>query len=336
MKHVTILGDGGWGTALGLILHGKGLRVRIWGPFPDYIERIRRERANPLYLPDVPLPEELAWTADPAEAMEKAELVILAVPSKYFRDTLEKFKGRLPAACPAVSVSKGLDGATRRRLSEIACEVLKPEAMAVLSGPSHAEEVARGVPTAVVLACADAAAAAQLQSALMTPLFRIYTSDDVTGVELGGALKNVIALAVGAGDGLGFGDNTRAALITRGLAEITRLGCALGARPDTFAGLSGLGDLVVTCTSRWSRNRAVGERLGRGETIEQIVGGMKQVAEGITTCGAARALARKHGLNAPITEEVYALIHEGKNPQQAVQALLGRTARPERDSPPHG
>lgn len=331
MKHVTILGDGGWGTALGLILCRKGCQVRLWGPFPDYIARVRREHVNPLYLPDIPLPKEMIWTADRAEAMDKANLVILAIPSKYFRGVLETFAGLLPASCPVISVSKGLDPTTHRRLTEVAAELLKPAAMAILSGPSHAEEVARDVPSAVVLACADPKTAKRLQSALMSPHFRIYTSDDVAGVELGGALKNVIALAVGASDGIGFGDNTRAALITRGLAEISRLGCALGARPDTFAGLSGMGDLIVTCTSRWSRNRAVGERLGRGESLDQIENSMKQVAEGVTTCGIARALARKHLVSTPITEEVYALIHAGKNAQQAVQALLGRTARPERD-----
>ncbi len=331
MKHITILGDGGWGTALGLLLHRKGCRVRIWGPFQDYIARVRRERANPLYLPEIPLPEDLLWTADPAEALERADLVIVAVPSKYFRGVLEQFAGLIPAARPVLSVSKGLDGATHRRLTEVAVELLKPAAVAVLSGPSHAVEVARGVPTAVVLAGADPALIKRLQAVLMSPRFRIYTSDDVAGVELGGALKNVIALAVGASDGIGFGDNTRAALITRGLAEISRLGCALGARPDTFAGLSGMGDLIVTCTSRWSRNRAVGERMGRGEPIAKIVASMRQVAEGVTTCGLARSLARKHQVSAPITDEVHALIHEGKNPQQAVQALLGRTARPERD-----
>ncbi|MBU4200052.1 MAG: NAD(P)-dependent glycerol-3-phosphate dehydrogenase [Verrucomicrobia bacterium] len=331
MKHVTILGDGGWGTALGLILFRKGCQVRIWGPFPDYIARIRREHVNPLYLPDIPLPEEMIWTSNRAEAMDKADLVILAIPSKYFRGVLETFAGLLPAACPVVSVSKGLDPATHRRLTDVAVELLKPAAIAVLSGPSHAEEVARDVPTAVVLACADPKTAKRLQLVLMSPHFRIYTSDDVIGVELGGALKNIIALAVGASDGIGFGDNTRAALITRGLAEIIRLGGALGARPDTFAGLSGLGDLIVTCTSRWSRNRAVGERLGRGESLDQIVNSMKQVAEGVTTCGIARALAGEHRVRAPITEEVYALLHEGRSPQQAVQALLGRNARSERD-----
>jgi glycerol-3-phosphate dehydrogenase (NAD(P)+) len=331
MKHVSIIGDGGWGTALGLSLQRKGCRVRLWGPFPDYIARVRRERVNPLYLPDIPLPEDLLWTADRAEAMEQAELAILAVPSKYFRGVLENFAGLIPPACPVVSVSKGLDPGTHRRLTEVAGELLRPAALAALSGPSHAEEVARGVPTAVVLACADPAMAKRLQTALMSPLFRVYTSDDVIGVELGGALKNVIALAVGTSDGLGFGDNTRAALITRGLAEISRLGCALGARPETFAGLSGIGDLIVTCTSHWSRNRAVGERLGRGESLEQIMNSMKQVAEGVTTCGLARDLAREQGVSAPITEEVYALLHAGKSPQQAVQALLGRSARPERD-----
>jgi glycerol-3-phosphate dehydrogenase (NAD(P)+) len=314
-----------------LILHRKGCRVIIWGPFPEYVERVRREHTNPLYLPGIPLPAQLTWTSDRAEAMDKADLVILAVPSKYFQGVLETFAGLLPAACPVISVSKGLDTATHRRLTEVAVETLKPDSIAVLSGPSHAEEVARGVPTAVVLACANAETAKRIQAVLMSPLFRIYTSDDVIGVELGGALKNVIALAIGASDGIGFGDNTRAALITRGLAEISRLGCALGARPETFAGLSGMGDLIVTCTSHWSRNRAVGERLGRGESLDQIVKSMQQVAEGVTTCGIARALARKLGIRTPITEEVYALIHDGKSPQQAVQALLGRTARPERD-----
>lgn len=331
MKHVTILGDGGWGTALGLSLIRKGCQVRIWGPFPATIDRIRQEHENTLFLPGIRLPETLLWTADRAQAVDQAELIILAIPSKYFRAVLKSFADLLPASCPVVSVSKGLDTITHQRLTDVAAALLNPTTLAVLSGPSHAEEVARDVPTAVVLACKDSSVAQTLQQALMTPRFRIYTSDDVAGVELGGALKNIIALAVGASDGLGFGDNTRAALITRGLSEITRLGCALGARPDTFTGLSGMGDLIATCTSRWSRNRVVGERLGRGEPINRIINSMKQVAEGVTTCGIARTLAREHGISVPITEEVYALIHDGKSPQQAVQALLGRNARPEQD-----
>ncbi len=330
-KRVTILGDGGWGTALGLVLLQKGCRVRIWGPFPEYIARIQREHENPLYLPGVPLPSTLHWTADRAAAMQEAELLIVAIPSKFYGDTLATFAGLLPAHCPVISASKGLDPATRRRLTEVAAERLHSASLAVLSGPSHAEEVARGMPTAVVLACADQALAARLQTDLKTPQFRVYTAADVAGVELGGALKNVMALAVGVSDGLGFGDNTRAALITRGLAEITRLGCALGACPETFAGLSGMGDLIATCTSRLSRNRAVGERLGRGESIAQIVESMPQVAEGVTTCGSVRALAAALGVSAPITEEIYALMQGAKNPQEAVQDLLNRNARPERD-----
>lgn len=330
-KQVAILGDGGWGTALGLSLLQSGHQVRIWGPFPDYIKRIRTERENPLYLPGISLPENLVWTADRDEAVAGADVVVLAVPSKYCRTVFESFAGKLPPKCSVVSVSKGLDKDTHQRITEIAGGIMGHKPVAALSGPSHATEVARGVPTAVVIASENVALTNLLQGVFMTPRFRVYTSDDVIGVELGGALKNVVAVAVGASDGLGFGDNTRAALITRGLAEITRLGCALGARPETFSGLSGAGDLIVTCTSRWSRNRAVGERLGQGESIEHIVSSMKQVAEGISNCEIARALIREKSVRAPIIEEVYALVHEGKDPNKAVQSLMTRIARPERD-----
>jgi len=331
MHHIAILGDGGWGTALGLLLLKQGRAVRIWGPLPEYIESLRREHENKLFLPGVPLPEALHWTADRDEAVAGAEVVILAMPSKYYRTVLESFAGRLPPDCALLSVSKGLDTATRRRLSEVAGEVLGRKAVAVLSGPSLAGEVARGVPAAVVIACADHARAHALQKIMTGPQFRVYTSEDVVGVELGGALKNIMAIAAGVSDGLGFGDNTRAALVTRGLAEMTRLGCALGARLETFAGLSGLGDLIVTCTSRLSRNHMVGERLGHGETLDQIVGSMRQVAEGVTTCASARALARELGVRTPITDEVHAVLHEGRSPARAVEALMSRDARPERD-----
>jgi glycerol-3-phosphate dehydrogenase (NAD(P)+) len=224
-----------------------------------------------------------------------------------------------------------LDIATRRRLTEVAGEVLGRKAVAVLSGPSLAGEVARGVPTAVVIACADHSRAHALQKIMASPKFRVYTSEDVVGVELGGALKNIMAIATGVSDGLGLGDNTRAALMTRGLAEMTRIGVTLGARLETFAGLSGLGDLIVTCTSRLSRNHLVGERLGHGETLDQIVGSMHQVAEGVTTCAIAYALAREHGVRTPITDEVHAMLHDGRSPVQAVEALMTRDARPERD-----
>lgn len=331
MSRVAILGDGGWGTALGLLLLKQGQAVCLWGPFPEYIERLRRERENTLFLPGVPLPAELCWTADRNEAVAGAEVVILAIPSKFYRNVLESFAGQLPRDCAVLSVSKGLDTSARKRLSQVAGEVLRHNPVAVLSGPSHAEEVARGVPTAVVLACEDQRRASALQKLMTSPQFRVYTSADVIGVELGGALKNIMALAAGISDGLGFGDNTRAALITRGLAEMTRLGVALGAESETFAGLSGLGDLVVTCTSRWSRNHAVGERLGRGETLDQILGSMRQVAEGVTTCAIARELAREHDVRAPITEEVHAVLYEGRRPAQAVETLLTRAVRPERD-----
>lgn len=331
MKNVAIIGDGGWGTTLGLLLHQKGCRVRIWGPFPEYLERVRREHENPLYLPGIKLSPDLIWTADREEAVRDADLVVLAIPSKFIRSVYREFRGKIPPRCTVVSVSKGLDPETHQRLTIAAAELLDHRPVAVLSGPSHAEEVARNMPTAVVVASADADQARSLQRVFTGPRFRVYTSEDVAGVELGGALKNVMALAVGASDGLGFGDNTRAALMTRGLAEMTRLGCALGARPETFAGLSGMGDLIVTCTSRWSRNRSVGERLGRGESLPQILATMKQVAEGLTTCAIARTLAHEHRVRTPLVAEVYALVHEGKAPSAAVQSLMGRDARPERD-----
>ena len=331
MTQITILGDGGWGTALGLHLIGKGHAVRIWGPFPEYLDQIRQKGENVHYLPGIPIPRELILTADPDEAMAEADVVVLAVPSKFGRAVFSRFAGKIPSHSLVVSVSKGLDQQTQRRLTQMAADCLGHTPVAALSGPSHAEEVARGVPTAVVVASPDPAQARRLQSVFMTPRFRVYTSEDVVGVELGGALKNVIAVAVGASDGLGFGDNTRAALMTRGLAEMTRLGCALGARADTFFGLSGVGDLIVTCTSRWSRNHTVGERLGKGEPIAQILASMKQVAEGVTTCVMARQLARENGVDTPIINEVFALINEGKKPHDAVQALMTRDARPERD-----
>jgi glycerol-3-phosphate dehydrogenase (NAD(P)+) len=328
---VCIIGNGGWGTALALVLHSNGHAVTIWGAFAEEVDRARRQRENEPYLPGVSLPPDIRWTHDRAEAADRAELAVLATPTRYYREVAESFRGLLPAACRLVSVSKGLDRDTFHTLTELAREALGAAAVTALSGPSHAEEVARGVPTAVVAASADAGLAKDVQAAFGNPRFRVYTSDDVLGVQLGGALKNVIALAVGVSDGLGFGDNTRAALITRGLAEITRLGVSTGARPETFAGLSGMGDLIVTCTSRHSRNRAVGERLGRGETLEAILSGMKQVAEGVWNCTAARALARRQGVSVPITDQVYAVLNEGLRPAAAVEALMSRDARPELD-----
>lgn len=331
MKKIVIIGDGGWGTALALHLISRNLQVRVWGPDAEYLASVRKARENKLYLPGISLPAGIHWTADCQEAAAEADLAVLAVPSKYCRAVFQKFTGLLEKKCAVLSVCKGLDPSTKKRISEVAAEYFGHQPIAVLSGPSHAEEVARGIPTAVVLASQEQNLAGRIQKTVMTPKFRIYTTDDVAGVELGGALKNIIAIAVGISDGIGFGDNTKAALITRGLAEITRIGCSLGGRFETFAGLSGMGDLIVTCTSRWSRNRAVGERLGKGETIDSITTSMKQVAEGVTTCAIARDIAQTIKISAPITDEVYAVIHHGKSPQTAVAALLSREARPERD-----
>lgn len=329
-RRIVVIGDGGWGTALALVLHRCGHEVCVWGAFPEYVEEVRHSRINRKFLPGVTIPPEIEWVHDRTAAVAGADAVVIAVPSQFFEQTLAPFRPLLSPETQLLSVTKGLQGETGRRMSQVAAETLGASRVAALSGPSHAEEVARNVPTAVVIACPDAATALFFQRLFTVPTFRVYTSDDVVGVELGGALKNVIAIAAGACDGLGFGDNTKAALITRGLTEIARLGCALGARAETFSGLSGLGDLVVTCMSRHSRNRAVGERLGRGETLTEILATMEQVAEGVWTCRTARMLASKYGVEMPIVEQVFAVLYEGRRPIEAVQVLLMREQKQER------
>lgn len=330
---VALIGDGGWGTALALTLLRNGHAPRVWGPEETYVAEIRRTRANRKFLPGVDLPAAIEWTAEPDEALAGAEAVVLAVPSRYVRATLERFASayRAAGAPPVVSATKGFDEATQERMTEILAELWETKAPAALSGPSIAPETARGVPTAVTVACADAALAQRFQDLFSGDAFRVYTSDDVRGVELGGALKNVIALAAGVCDGLGFGQNAKAALITRGLAEMTRLGAVLGAHPQTFYGLSGVGDLLVTCMSAQSRNRTVGERLGRGESLAEILAGMEQVAEGVWTCRTALALAREAGVAVPVVEQVDAILHRGKQPKDAVVELMRRDPRAERD-----
>lgn len=326
-----VMGDGGWGTALACVLRRNGHSVRIWGAFPDYIAELKTARVNRKFLPGVPLPEGLEWCDDPAAAARNVELAVLAVPSQFYAQTAARFAAYLPPGIPVVSVTKGLDASSLRRMTEIAEEKLGGGPIAALSGPSFAEEVGRGLPTAVVIACRDAARATALQSAFSCELFRVYSSDDVIGVELGGALKNVIAVAAGACDGIGFGYNTKAALVTRGLAEITRLGVAMGAHPETFSGLSGIGDLMLTCMGSLSRNRSVGERLGRGESIQTILAGMSQVAEGVANCEHACALARRAGVEMPIAEAVRLVIRGELNPRDAVRRLMGRDPKPERE-----
>lgn len=328
-RTVGIIGDGGWGTALAMVLHQCGHDVRVWGPFADYVEAVRRHRENKKFLPGVKVPERIDWTHDRAEVVNAADAVIVAVPSKYYADTLRTFRSMMTPDRPVLSVTKGLEHPSGKRMTQVAAEVLGVGAVAALSGPSHAEEVARGVPTAVVVASEDESRALFFQKLFTLPTFRVYLSTDAVGVELGGALKNVMAIAAGVSDGLGYGDNTKAALITRGLAEMTRLGLAMGAKAETFAGLSGLGDLVVTCTSRHSRNRGVGERIGRGESLSEILASMEQVAEGVWTCRTALELAKRYGVEMPIAQHVHAVLYEGMKPQEAVQALLAREQKRE-------
>ncbi|MFU8780960.1 MAG: NAD(P)H-dependent glycerol-3-phosphate dehydrogenase [Kiritimatiellia bacterium] len=327
--NTTIIGDGGWGTALALVLSNNGHNVRAWGPFAENIASIQANGCNEAFLPGVSLPDTITWTADPEAAVKHADLVVLAIPTQFFRAVTERFRHCMPPAATVVSVTKGLDRETHQTMTAVAAQTLACEHVAALSGPSHAEEVARGIPTAVVSAAQQETDRAKVQAAFNGNAFRVYTSDDVTGVQIGGALKNVIAIAVGISDGLGFGDNTRAALITRGLVEISRLGAALHCQPATFAGLSGMGDLIVTCTSRHSRNRGVGERIGRGETLAQITSGMRQVAEGVWNCDNALALAREHGVDLPITQLVHQILHGQIAPQLAVETLMARDTKPE-------
>lgn len=336
MKKITILGDGGWGTALALILQRNGHKVTVWGPFEEILAEMRQAGENIRYLPKVPLPKEIHLTHRVEEAAE-AEAAVLVVPSKFYRPVLERFSGLLPPSCLLVSATKGLDagdGVHFRRMSEVAADVLGRKDIGALSGPSHAEEVARGVPSAVTLAHPNPDTADELQQMFSGPTFRVYTAEDVIGVELGGALKNVIAVAAGVSDGLGFGDNTKAALMTRGLAEMIRLGQAMGARPQTFRGLSGMGDLIVTCGSRLSRNRGVGERLGKGESIDEILASMQQVAEGIDNCVAAQSAARHFGVDVPITDGVCDIVQGKETPANVVQNLLQRDLKSEAVEPP--
>ncbi len=328
--NTTVIGTGGWGTALALILHGNGHRVTLWGRMAAEVDPILAHRENRLFLPGAPIPADLTVTGETDAALAEAELVVLAVPSHGMRPICEQIQPHLPANAVLAHVAKGIECDSCQRMSTVINEVLGHGDVVVLSGPSHAEEVARGVPTAVVVAAADAARAAQVQEAFMNDRFRIYTHDDVAGVELGGALKNVIAIAAGVCDGIGFGDNTKAALCTRGLAEMARLGVACGARQETFFGLSGLGDLVVTAFSAHSRNRSFGERLGQGESAQAILDSTKTVAEGVRTARSLHQLAATSGgIEMPIAAEVYAIVYDGKPPRDAVRDLMNRDAKPE-------
>ena len=329
MMKIVVIGDGGWGTANAMLLCSYGHDVTVWGAFPDYIEEQRRTRRNDRFLKGVELPAALKLTADREEAVKGAEIVVLAPPSKYFASVMEGFKGLVTNDQLVASLTKGLCERTNRRMTELAKEILGLDGVVALAGPTHAEEVSRGIPTTIVAACEDEKKAKRVQQIWSGPRFRVYTSKDPVGVEIGGAVKNVIAIAVGCSDGMGFGDNTRAALITRGLAEMKRFVLAYGGTPETMSGLAGVGDLIVTCTSVHSRNHSVGERLGRGENIKDILGSMQMVAEGVWNSKVVHELSAKLGVEMPICELVYALCYKDFDARQAVSAMMNRELKSE-------
>lgn len=329
---IAVIGAGSWGTTLANLLAKKEHRVTLWIYERDLAARMVAGRENDLYLPGFPLSPQLDFTAELEEAVRGRQLVLLVPPSQVMRQVVSGIAGWIGEETLLVSASKGIENDSLQTMAEVIGECLGPksrERLTFLSGPSFAREVAAEMPTAVVAASSDGQAAATTQEVFSTPYFRVYTNDDVMGVELGGALKNVIALAAGVSDGLGFGYNTRAALITRGLAEMNRMGLALGANPTTFAGLAGMGDLVLTCTGDLSRNRTVGMELGRGRTLAEILSGMKMVAEGVQTTLSAYQLACRLGVDMPITEQMYRILYENKDPRQAVTDLMLRGLKAE-------
>jgi glycerol-3-phosphate dehydrogenase (NAD(P)+) len=327
----AVLGSGGWGTAIALLLAQQpGHRVALWSARPEHAVELHAQRENVHYLPGVPIPSNIVLTLDIAEAVADASLLIVAVPTQYLRPTFAEVAKRLPAHVPMLSLTKGLEIATFRRPTEILGEICGPRPLAVLSGPSHAEEVARHLPASLVAASEDLPLARWVQQRFTTDRFRVYTNLDIVGVELAGALKNVIGVAAGICDGLGFGDNAKAALLTRGLAEMTRFGVTMGGEAATFAGLAGMGDLITTCMSSHGRNRNVGMRLAAGETPTAILSTMAQVAEGVFTAKAVHEKATRIDLPMPITAEVYRVWYEGKDPKTAVQDLMMREPKPEK------
>lgn len=329
---VAVLGAGSWGTALALHLTRVGHQVHLWGRDAGLVDDMGRLGTNPRYLTDVQLPGSVVTTASLEEATAGASIVVVAIPSHGVRAVLRNAATFISREAVLVSATKGLETETLDRMSRIIQEETGGvQPVVVLSGPSFAIEVARGLPTAVLAASTDPQAASRVQESFRGPAFRLYVTDDVAGVEIGGALKNVIAIAAGAVDGLGLGHNAMAALITRGLAEISRLAQAEGGRRETLAGLSGLGDLVLTCTGNLSRNRRVGVELGRGRSLADILGGMRMVAEGVRTTGAALALGARHGIELPITSQMGAVLDGRTSPRDAVEALMLRRQRPETD-----
>jgi len=324
---ISVLGAGGWGTTLSILLHYNGHKVTLWEFKKHYAKILEKERANPVYLPGIKIPDEIHITHNLDEAVLHQNLIVLAVPSQFLRSVVKEIKFSDLKDTILVSVSKGIENNSLMTMSQMLHEVfpsINENQVGVISGPSHAEEVSRMIPTAVVAASKDIQTSKTIQAAFMTSYFRVYGSADILGVELGGAFKNVIAIGAGIIDGAKFGDNTKAAIMTRGIAEISRLGVAMGAQPETFAGLSGMGDLIVTCMSKHSRNRYVGEQVGSGKTLKQVLKHMDMIAEGVETSRSASQLSKKYDIETPITDEVYKILFEDKDPVKATTDLMTR------------
>ncbi|WJY67932.1 NAD(P)H-dependent glycerol-3-phosphate dehydrogenase [Corynebacterium auris] len=332
MVNVAVMGAGSWGTTLAKIFADAGNAVALWARRPELARAIATTRENPDYLPGLALPESITPTSEPAEALDGAAIVVFAVPSQTMRDNLTAWAPSIAADATLLSISKGIEAGTYMRMSEIIAEVTgaNPERIAVLTGPNLAKEIAQEQPAATVIACTDLNRAKLVQAACATPYLRPYTNTDVVGCEIGGACKNVIALACGMAAGMGLGQNTQASLITRGLAEITRLGVELGADPRTFAGLAGMGDLVATCSSPLSRNRTFGAALGEGATVDEAAESTKgQVAEGVISSRSIHEMARTHGVDMPITQTVFSVCHEGQSVADSIATLMGRSKKSE-------
>lgn len=329
MKNIGIIGSGSWGTALGVLLAGNAARVTIWGRERAVIDAINQRHENPSYLPGLSLPSALGATTSLGD-LAGSDAVFMVVPSRAVRAVAAQFATvPLASGVPLISCMKGIENGTGLRMSELLMEAMPGRPVAVLSGPNHAEEIARRQPAAAVIGCRDAAIARRLQELVTLPWFRAYTSEDLVGIEWGAAVKNVFAIASGLAGGLGLGDNARAALVTRGLAEMIRIGMAMGGRPETFQGLSGVGDLVVTCYSEHSRNNRVGQALGRGESLDSVLAGMTMVAEGVPNTESIHHAARRAGVRTPIIDTVYAVLYRNLAPQEGLRALFARDPRPE-------
>lgn len=332
MANITIMGAGSWGLGLAILLNNNGHTVTVWSVFADEVALLARERENKKCLPGVHIPEEILFEADTKKAVESADVIVLAVASPYTRSTAKLFSEYVKEGQYIVNVGKGIEEASLMTLCQVVEEEIPQAVVAVLSGPSHAEEVGRGIPTTCVIGTHNKQDAEYLQNVFMSDVFRVYTSPDMLGVCVGGALKNVIALAAGIADGLGYGDNTKAALITRGIAEIARLGIAMGADALTFTGLSGIGDLIVTCASMHSRNRRAGILIGQGYTKDQAMEEVQMVVEGVFSAKAAYALSKKYNVDMPIVEQVNLILFEDKKPADAVKELMLRDKKIETDN----